>query len=85
MKRISLQQQVLRELQAIGVPMADICEATLSLAQLPTEKQEDVRLSILAVVKYHLPPLAMDREQKSVIDEFQELFKFYQPRKFYHQ
>lgn len=81
MKRITLQQQVLRELQTIGVPMADICEATLSLAQLPTDKQQDVRLSILAALRYNLPPLTMDREQKSVYDEFQELFKFYQPRK----
>ena len=81
MKRITLQQQVLRELQAIGVPMADICEASLSLAQLPTDKQQDVRLSILAALRYHLPPLSMDREQKNVYDEFQELFKFYQPRK----
>lgn len=61
---------MLMALLSKGITEIEICEALLCLAQLPTDKQQDVRLSVLAYVKFHIPPLPMDKEQREVYELF---------------
>lgn len=58
-----------------GISEKLICEALSCLLKLQTNKQQDVRLSVLAYVKYHIPPLPMDEEQKEVYEVFLNLIE----------